>query len=441
VVAASLSRSPRLARSGATAILCLVAAAVALTLTARTPAAANDSSRWCTVWSLLEQRTYVIDICPWETVDKVYVARPAPLGDGHSHFLSSKPALLSTLVAGILYPVRALSGIPLSPRGYSLSDHAAVQLVYFKLPLLLLNVLPFALFLRLYGRLLDLHDIGEWAWAFCFLAAAVGNQLFAFNQVLNNHTVAAYAAFFALYALTAIERHGAPRPWTYAACGFLAAFAACCELPALVLLALVAVLLARRSPATFLRAFLPAALLPLAGFVLCQRAAFGQVLPVYLKFGTGAYGYAGSYWNHPGDLDRLNVEPEPRIVYLLNMTVGHHGVFSLTPIFILAMVGLARALRSAPRPSLAAVVTCAVTVTTIGFYVWNPKVRNYGGLTQGMRWLFWLFPLWLAALPRALEGERAADGRRLALAALVVSVFSMACALRAPWSHPWLYLG
>ena len=34
---------------------------------------ANDISRWCTVWSLLERGTYVIDDCPWqiETQDKV----------------------------------------------------------------------------------------------------------------------------------------------------------------------------------------------------------------------------------------------------------------------------------------------------------------------------------------------------------------------------------
>ena len=39
---------------------------------------APDISRWCTVWSLLERGTYVIDDCPWQakTQDKVF--RPAP---------------------------------------------------------------------------------------------------------------------------------------------------------------------------------------------------------------------------------------------------------------------------------------------------------------------------------------------------------------------------
>ena len=37
---------------------------------------ANDISRWCTVWSLLERGSYVIDECPWQidTQDKVFRA-------------------------------------------------------------------------------------------------------------------------------------------------------------------------------------------------------------------------------------------------------------------------------------------------------------------------------------------------------------------------------
>ena len=37
---------------------------------------ANDISRWCTVWSLLERGTYVIDECPWQvdTQDKIQLA-------------------------------------------------------------------------------------------------------------------------------------------------------------------------------------------------------------------------------------------------------------------------------------------------------------------------------------------------------------------------------
>ena len=52
--------------------------ALALGHTLRQPSqmGANDISRWCTVWSLLERGTYVIDECPWQadTQDKVFRA-------------------------------------------------------------------------------------------------------------------------------------------------------------------------------------------------------------------------------------------------------------------------------------------------------------------------------------------------------------------------------
>ena len=36
-------------------------------------------------------------------------------------------------------------------------------------------------------------------WFFCLVAAAFGTYLLPFTQTLNNHTVAAWSAFFALY--------------------------------------------------------------------------------------------------------------------------------------------------------------------------------------------------------------------------------------------------
>ena len=77
---------------------------------------ANDISRWCTVWSLLERGTYVIDECPWqiETQDKVLREPKGAAGSSPGkHFYSSKPALLPTLIAGILYPARWATGVPL----------------------------------------------------------------------------------------------------------------------------------------------------------------------------------------------------------------------------------------------------------------------------------------------------------------------------------------
>ena len=44
-----------------------------------------------------------------------------------------------------------------------------------------------------------------------------------------------------------------------------------------------------------------------------------------------------SYWKHPAGIDRG--EPSPK-VYALNVLVGHHGIFSLTPVWLLSLAGM-----------------------------------------------------------------------------------------------------
>jgi hypothetical protein len=79
-----------------------------------------------------------------------------------------------------------------------------------------------------------------------------------------------------------------------------------------------------------------------------------------------------------------------------------------------------------------------LTAVVLGFYAWTPKARNYGGSTQGLRWLFWLIPFWLLLLPSGLGRMGGRMGRGLALLALGLSVLSVGYAMRNPWSHPWI---
>ena len=63
-----------------------------------------------------------------------------------------------------------------------------------------------------------------------------------------------------------------------------------------------------------------------------QYVEFGEFYLPYESFGSAEYSYEGSIWQTPLELDAFNMRPEPYGVYLLHMTFGHHGVFSLTPI-------------------------------------------------------------------------------------------------------------
>ena len=448
------------------------AQALGLALKMPTQLGANDISRWCTVWSLLERGTYAIDDCPWKakTQDKVQRAAPfqktAPGQEPATHFYSSKPPLTPTLMAGLLYPARAVSGVPLdrvivqkrSERWVEKDVPGATgktefvletpkeplewpAYVFYLKPMIVLgNVVPLWAFLVLYARLLDRHAANDWAWFLSLFAAAFGSLLFAFDTTLNNHTIAASSAFFAIYSLVRIWDDGVPSPRHFVSAGFFGAFCACNELPAALFgIGLFAMLLVRFPRKTLLW-FAPAAAVPCLAFLATQYLAFGQFKPVYEEFGTKSYTYAGSYWNTPLEMDYLTTHPEPYPIYLFHMTFGHHGVFSLTPLFLFSIYGGLRLVFGKKQPMRAtAALTLALTAAMLAFYTWNPKARNYGGSTQGLRWLFWLVPFWFVLLPRGVEGGEARRwARGLALAALCVSVFSVGYAIRSPWTHPWV---
>jgi hypothetical protein len=470
---------PSDARRFAALIVVTVATAIAMGHTLRQPAfmTANDISRWCTVWSLLERGTYAIDECPWQTQTQDKVERAlkgtSEGPDASKHFYSSKPALISTLIAGILYPARQLTGVPLDrvvlqERAERWTqqpdpDHPGrfkgvlekptdpvkwpVYIFYFKPVLILLNVIPFGIFLVLFARVLDRYQVNDWAWFFCLIAAAFGTYLLPYTQTLNNHTVGAFSAFFALYQFLRIWDEGELSGWRFAVAGFFAGFTASTELPALAFPALLGPLLLVRHRRQTLLYFLPAAIVPLAAFVAAQYVEFGEFYLPYESFGSEEYSYEGSFWLTPLELDAFNKNPEPYGVYLFHMTFGHHGIFSLTPIFLFSAWGAVRQLvgrgqfgsgRRDPMTWVAG-ITVILTIVLLAFYTWTPKARNYGGSAQGLRWVMWLIPFWLLLLPRGVEGGQSRGWIRcLALLALAISSISVGYAIRNPWSHPWI---
>jgi hypothetical protein len=331
--------------------------------------------------------------------------------------------------------------------------HWPAHVLYLKPVIVLLNVVPMLVMLVLFARLLDRTASNDWAWMLSLAAAATGTYLFVFVQTLNNHTVAAASAFFALYAFQRVWADGRRSGWWFASAGFFGAFCACNELPAALFGVLLFLFLFLRFPVPTLTRFVPAAVVPVAAFLATQYLAFGQFTPVYEEFGTKSYNYEGSYWNTPLEFDWFNGETEVEVngtlakvpnresygIYLFHMTLGHHGVFSLTPIVLFSLLGACAAIVRRGKLAALSWMTLVLTAAMLAFYTWNPKARNYGGSTQGLRWLFWLIPFWLMVLPAGVEaGGRSRFVRGLTLAALVVSVFSVGYAFRSPWTHPWL---
>jgi hypothetical protein len=186
--------------------------------------------------------------------------------------------------------------------------------------------------------------------------------------------------------------------------------------------------------------FVPAVVLPLAVQTVINYEAIGTWEPVYAKFGGPWYEFEGSHWAKRHRVPRepgIDFIDEPKGVYAFHFLVGHHGLFSLTPVWLLALGGMAFPLARGAAGLLHR-LTPAVLAVVLAFYI--ARTNNYGGWSSGPRWLFWLTPLLLLALlPAADRLGRYRAGRAAAYVCLAASAFAAAFPWGNPWRHPWIY--
>lgn len=399
----------------------------AATLNARQLQSANDRSRWCTVWSLVERGTYQIDEIDkksgWTTIDKV-------LHDGHLY--SSKPPLQSTAVAGVYWVVRNVLGLDL------LRQTADTT----RMILLIVSWLPMVVSFVVLARLLARSTESQTARLIALATFCSGSLVTGYATTLNNHSIAAICLVFMITPLLRILSDDSRRGIDFAQVGFWAALVCCHELPAALLGVCVFVLLCRKSVPQTAKWFVPAALLPLIVYFVTNFLATGGWKPFYLYYGTEKYLYeidgVKSYWHTPHGMDQSLDSP---LAYFFHCVIGHHGIFSLSPIFLLAIVPAIRKswlIGSRLRPAI--ILGGALSVAVLGFYLTRTSNYNYGGNTFGLRWMIWLTPFWVLAMVPTLERFAARRmGLVISLLLLGVSVYSAESAAKNPWSSSWLF--
>jgi hypothetical protein len=407
---------------------------------------ANDRSRWCTVRALVEDdmrvegAPYAIDKViqqqNWDTIDMVK-------HDGH--LFSSKPPLGATLIAAAYWPLHRLTGATLGTHPYEIG----------RFLLVLFNLVPLVLYFLALMPLVERFGTTDWGRIFVMAAAVFATFLTTFVVTVNNHLPAAVCVAMAVCAVVPIWFDGERRWQYFFLAGLFGTLAAASEFPAAALLAAIALLLFCKAPWPTLLGFVPAMVLVLVASFGTNWIAHGTLEPAYAHRADDWYNYTyeshgkqvTSYWKNPVGVDR----GEPSLgIYALNVLVGHHGIFSLTPIWFLSAVGMAGWMWRAGDPRLRwlAAGVAAISLACLAFYVNQPLMnRNYGGVASGLRWIFWLTPLWLLTmLPAAdaMAGRRWARG--LAGVLLAISVLSASYPTWNPWTHPWLtvfsqYLG
>ena len=402
---------------------------------------ANDRSRWLAIRALVDHGQFEIDPLldrrVWNTIDMVQHRSR----DGELHLYSSKPPLSYLPTAGVYWLVKHAAG-------WTLADepHAVVRLV-----VAIVNVVPLMLLIGVAAALAERFGATDWGRMFVVAAAALGTMHSAFVVVLNNHLHGALFAAIALYAVVRIVADGDERLRWFALAGAAAALTAAHELPALSLTAVVGVGLLWLNPRATLQGFAPAAVVVAAAFFGTNYAAHASWRPPYAHRSVtdpedNWYDYSydlegrtiDSYWRNPQGIDRG--EPS-RAAYAFHCLVGHHGVFSLTPVWLLSMFGLALWLRGDDRfGRAAAAAIMLLTLVCLAFYISRPLGdRNYGGMTSGLRWMFWFSPLWLwAMIPAADRLCRSRTAQAFGATLLAISVLSASYPTWNPWVMPWL---
>lgn len=422
-------------------LLCLAAGlGLAAILNVEPLLSANDRSRWATVWSLGVQDTYQIDEIiqypGWDTIDKVR---------HEEHFYSTKPPLFPTMVAWLYDGVKAVTGwrFPGDVEGLPEdakppNDTRAIT----RTILVIVNLIPMLIAVGLLAWFLPRFTSSRVTLWLLLVMATFGTFLSTYIVTLNNHTTAAVSVVFSLIPTALIVADGKRHPLLFAAAGLFAAFACTNELPAALWGVTVFGLLVWKSPKCTALYFVPAALIPLAGFFWTNYLVTGGIKPFYAYYGTEKYEYiyqgVPSYWMNPRGIDANQESPW---VYLMHCTIGHHGIFSLTPIFLLTVWGWldVRTWRSSRLWPLQ-VAGIAMTVIVLAFYLTRTENYNYGGNTAGLRWVFWLIPFWLMGmLPLFNRFAERSWFVTIAGVLLLASVGSMASAISNPWQPSWLY--
>ncbi len=415
---------------------------------------ANDRSRWCTIRALVDDGTYAIDHIisdpqeypRWGTIDMVKHDR-----SGGPHLYSSKPTLLPTLLAGEYWLLQTCTGWTLSQQPFEVV----------RTMLICTNVTSLVLMFVLLACLVEKYGKSDWGRMLVMATATLGTFLTTFAVTLNNHLIAAACVTVALFAAAGIFYGGRRAWWWFALAGFFAALAAAIELPVVILLVFLGLALLWKVPRPTLAFGLPAVVLVVVAAAGTNYLAHRTVLPPYAYRTTGENWQTGNWYSYSFGVGNVSKESywktgatnlqarsvidrgEPSTArYAFHCLIGHHGIFSLTPIWVLSVAGVLAMVTSRSAPSLRAAGWLIGFVSVLCFLLYlfqPPEMRNYGGMTAGPRWFFWLIPLWLFAMVPAADWT-AGNRKRQILATVLLAIGALSASYPTwnPWTHPWL---
>jgi len=329
--------------------------------------AGNDASRFAHIQALAEQGHSHVD-------GSRYAATPdRVLLDGRSY--SNKPPFLGIVGAGVYRALRPLLGL-------DFVGHEARSI--FVLTFLLVGVPAAALVTVFYLSLGVYPGISRATRLTITLAVAGGTILTSFAGTLNGHPPAA-ALLFGGFAAALVGRA--------ALSGSLVALATCVDIvPGVLFVPALASIVADRSGRPGVARFLGAGALGAVLFVSANWWTLGSPLPPKLV---------------PGAVD-LSSRVAPSVggvvlpaswTYPLECLFGWHGFFSVSPVLLFGVAGLASELR---RPRLLSPRSGWLVAASLGAMILLHSLvaGSFGGWSYGFRYLIPIAPILLFFAPR-----------------------------------------
>ncbi|MGE0638991.1 MAG: hypothetical protein AB7G12_05450 [Thermoanaerobaculia bacterium] len=365
--------------------------------------AGNDAARWATIESIVDRGTTAIDGSRFaSTVDQVRL-------DGHLY--SNKPPALAFAGAAIYALLE-------NAFGWRLDGPGAANVI--QVTTVLLVGLPAALLVLLFdGALGRFRHLGPFERATWTAALGAGTLLWPFATTFNAHVPAAallFAAFLA--ALDGRARFAAIATGLAALLDLL---------PGVGLAPCFALILLRTAPSGGVGRFARTLAGPAVAGVLLNLLHHGSWLP--LKLVRGAVDLAAQAGPSAGGV----VLPS-RATYPLEILFGGHGLFLVSPILLVGLVGLVAAARRAPFGETRSwrLLAAGLALQFAGHAL---LAGSYGGWSYGFRYLLPIQPLLLFAAPWAFSLRSQGAMVRTFLLAFLLPPSVLFSALGA--FHPW----
>jgi hypothetical protein len=257
----------------------------------------------------------------------------------------------------------------------------------------------------------------------------------AYATTINNHSIsAALAVVGVFYAVRA--RDFSRTASDFVRSGLAVGFSAAVDLSCLAYVAVVGLYLLIADWRRTLLWFVPACLPGVVCLFGLNYYITGSFKPTYSN--SELKDFVGNYFR--GRQTGIDALKEPKHIYGFNVLLGHHGLFSMTPLFAFGGYELVQAIRTGRRRAFA-VALSAVVLLFLSFYIF--RSRNYGGWCVGMRWLVPIMPLLLLYFGLWLDRVKLSNTvLGSVLLAFSVSAFHVQDGLTSPFQfsvwHNWL---